>query len=157
MWRVPLTPTLPAKSAALSGENSCISEPQLIEREAGFWLARINWRRLVDFCDRTSHEEALANELGEAQVQHSQGIQTPREAQEQIGDHRGDDLQADSIVVVADELAKVEMLLDPAEQQFDLPAALVKSRDLDCCTFEIIVGNSDQSAFVTPDFDSSKL
>src|SRR5258708_4704898 len=38
-------------AAGLSGENSCISEPQLIERELRLWLARINWRRLVDFCD----------------------------------------------------------------------------------------------------------
>jgi len=40
------------------------------------------------------------------------GIQTPREAQEQIGDHRSDDLQANGVVVLAHELAKVEMLLD---------------------------------------------
>ncbi len=110
----------------------------------------------MDFCDRTSHEQALANEFGEAQIRHSQGIQTPREAQEQIGDHRGDDLQADGVVVVADELVKIEMLLDPAEQQFDLPAALVESRNLDCGAFEIIGDESYCSAFVTPDLDASQ-
>src|SRR6202043_4242944 len=90
--------------AALSGENSCIGEPQLIGRELGLWFARIHWWRLVDFCDRTSQEEALANEFGEAQVQHCQGIQTSCEAQEQIGNHRGDELQADGIVIVPDDL-----------------------------------------------------
>src|SRR5258708_29580648 len=117
--------------------KSRIGEPQLIEREFRLWLARIDWWRGVDFGDRFSHEQALANEFSESQVRHPQGVQTPREAQEQIGDHRGDDLQADGVVVVADELAKIEMLLDPAEQEFDLPAALVEGRNLDCPAVEI--------------------
>src|SRR5258708_38413147 len=87
-----------AAAAGLSREKSRIDELQLIEGEFGFRLARIDWWRGVDFCDRASREEALANELSEAQVQHSQGIQAPREAQEQIGDHRGDDLQANGVV-----------------------------------------------------------
>src|SRR5258708_39923256 len=103
-----------AAAAGLSREKSHIDELQLIEGEFGFRFARIDWWRGVDFRDRFSHEQALANELSEAQVQHSQGIQAPREAQEQIGDHRGDDLQANGGVVLAHELADVEMLLDPA-------------------------------------------
>src|SRR6266446_2763371 len=67
--------------AGLSREKSHIDELQLIEREFRFWLAGIDWRRLVDFRHRNSRKKALANELSEAQVQHSQGIQTPREAQ----------------------------------------------------------------------------
>ena len=43
------------------------------------------------------------------------------------------------------------MLLDPAEQEFDLPAALIESCNLDCRAFEIIGDESDHSAFVTPD------
>src|SRR5713226_9157044 len=124
------------KSQGCPGKKSHIGEPQLIGREFGSWFARIDWWRLVDFCDRTSREEALADEFGEAQVQHPQGIQTPREAQEQIGDHRGDDLQANGVVVSTHELAEVEMLLDPAEQEFNLPAALVEGRNLNCRAFE---------------------
>jgi len=45
----------------------------------------------------------LANKLSEAQVQHFQGIQAPRETQEQIGDHRSDDLQTNGVVVPAHE------------------------------------------------------
>src|SRR6266478_3969697 len=120
-----------AAAAGLSREKSHIDELQLIEGEFGFRFARIDWWRGVDFRDRFSHEQALANELSEAQVQHSQGIQTPREAQEQIGDHRSDDLQANGVVVLAHEFAKIEMLLDPAEQEFDLPATLVERCNLD--------------------------
>src|SRR5882757_9679051 len=124
--------------------------------EFGFRFARIDWWRAVDFRDRFSHEQALANELSEAQVQHSQGIQTPREAQEQIGDHRSDDLQANGVVVLAHELAKVEMLLDPAEQEFDLPAPLVEGRNLNCGAFEIVGDKSNRSAHVTFDLDASQ-
>jgi hypothetical protein len=114
---------LPARGRAVRGK-SCIFEPQLINREFGFGLARMNWRRLVDFCDRTSHEQSLADEFGEAQIRHFQGVQVLSETQEQIGDHRSDDLQADSVAVVADELTNIEMLLDPSEQQFDIPYML---------------------------------
>src|SRR6202163_2942485 len=122
-------------AAGLSREKSHIVEPQLIGRELGLWFARIDWWRGVDFGDGFSHEQALANQFGEAQIQHPQGIQTPREAQEQIGDHRSDDLQANGVVVPAHEFAKVEMLLDPAEQEFDLPASLVEGSNLNCRAF----------------------
>src|SRR5216683_3093551 len=133
-WDWPIRPRcdllLSPLAAGLSREKSHIVEPQLIERELGFWLAGIDWWRGVDFRDGFSHEQALANEFGEAQVQHFQGIQAPREAQQQIGDHRSDDLQANGVVVLAHEFAKVEMLLDPAEQEFDLPATLVEGSNL---------------------------
>src|SRR5260370_30960 len=137
----------PPCGAGLSREKSPIVAPQLIERELGFWLAGIDWWRGVDFRDRFSHEQALANEFGEAQLQHPQGIQTPREAQEQIGDHRSDDLQTNGVVVLAHELAEVEMLLDPTEKELDLPAPLVEGRNLDCRAFEIVGDESDRAPF----------
>src|SRR5229473_1283454 len=63
-------------AAVLSREKSHIDELQLIEGEFWFWLAGIDWRRLVDFCDRNSREKALANQFSEAQVQHPQGVQS---------------------------------------------------------------------------------
>src|SRR5258705_13084258 len=148
-------PALPRARRAVRGKLR-IFEPQLIDREFGFGLARIDWRRLVDFCDRTSHEQSLADEFCKAQIENFQGIQTLREAQEQIGDHRGDDLQADSVAVVADELTKIEMLLDPAEQQFNLPAPLVNVRNLDCGAFEIVGDEGDGPALITLDLDASQ-
>src|SRR5882757_9440208 len=150
------SPGLAPSNAGLSREKSHINELELIGMEFGFRFARIDWWRAVDFRDRFSHEQALANELSEAQVQHSQGIQTPREAQEQIGDHRSDDLQANGVVVLAHELAKVEMLLDPAEQEFDLPAPLVEGRNLNRGAFEIVGDKSNRSAHVTFDLDASQ-
>src|SRR5580700_6352077 len=99
----------PPCGAGLSREKSHIVEPQLIGRELGFWFARIDCWRRVDFLDRFPHEQSLANELSEAQVQHFQGVETPRETQEQISDHRSDDLQANGVIVPAHELAKIEV------------------------------------------------
>jgi len=42
--------------------------------------------------------------------------------QQHIGDHGGEDLQADGVFVPAEELADAQIAADPAEQQFDLPA-----------------------------------
>src|SRR6202011_414401 len=147
---------LPAKSAGLSREKTQIVEAQLIGREFGFWFARIDWWRGVDFRDRFSHEQALANKLSEAQVQHFQGIQAARETQEQIGDYRRDDLQTNGVVVPAHELAKIEMLFDPTEQKFDLPATFVERGNLDCRAFEIVGDESDFPAFVAFDLDASQ-
>src|ERR1700738_2532740 len=65
-------------AAGLSREKSHIVEAQLIGREFGFWFARIDWWRGVDFRDRFSHEQALVNMLREAQVQHFPGIEAAR-------------------------------------------------------------------------------
>src|SRR5215475_12137008 len=46
------------------------------------------------------------------------------------------------------------MLLDPAEQQFDLPAALVECRDLDRRAAHIVGDEGDEAALVTPHSDA---
>src|SRR4051812_6367685 len=68
---LPLFLPLPASGRTVRGK-SYIGEPQLIGREVGFWLAWIHWRRSVDFCDRFSHEQALADEFSEAKDRHPQ-------------------------------------------------------------------------------------
>ena len=78
------------------------------------------------------------------------------EAKKQIGDHRCDDLQTNGVIVLAHELFEIEMLLDPAEQELDLPAALVEGRNLDRRAFEIVGDEGDHSTFVTSDLDASQ-
>src|SRR5437879_9067072 len=111
--------------------KSGIAEPQLVGGELWFALTWIDRRRLVDCGDRPSREQELRDEFGEAQYRYFHAVHARRDAQQQIGDHRGEDLQADSVVVGTEEFTDIEMLLDPAEQQFNLPAALVKRRNLD--------------------------
>src|ERR1700747_1168416 len=65
------------------------------------------------------------------------------DAPQRIGDHRGKDLEADRVVVVAEEAADVEMLFDPAKQQLDLPSRLVEGSDVDGGSFEVIGQQGD--------------
>ena len=41
------------------------------------------------------------------------------------GNHRSQDLQADSVFIEGDELLDTQVLLDPFEEQFNLPTCLV--------------------------------
>ena len=52
-----------------------------------------------------------------------------RDAQQEVGTDRGPDLDAHAVAVVADETAQTKVLLDPAEEQLDLPATAVDLGD----------------------------
>jgi hypothetical protein len=119
-------------------------------------LAWVDLRWRINFSDGLAHEQALTGEFGEAQRRHFDAIQPRCKAQEQIGDHGGEDLQANSRLVGAEERADIEMLLDPTEQEFDLPAALVEGRDLDRRPLEIIGDESDGSTLVALDANTSQ-
>src|SRR6187455_99476 len=142
--------------AGLSGEDSVIAELDLIVGCSVFAFARIDWRRLVDLRDGAAHEQELADELCKAERRQLDAVGACGDAQQEVGDHRGEDLQTNRVVAVAEEPADSEMLLDPAEQQFDLPAALVERGDLDCGALEIIGQQRDPAAAVALDLDASQ-
>ncbi len=48
------------------------------------------------------------------------------------------------------------MLLDPTEQQFYLPAALIERGDLDCGAIEIVGEKGDHAALTAPDLDPAQ-
>src|SRR5215475_5840328 len=121
----PLAPPLPA-CARLSGEKLGIAELHLVWAFALFAVAGVDRCRFADLGNRASREQELADELSETDWQHGDAVDPRRDAQQQIGDHRREDLQPNGVLVVAEELADREMLLDPAEQQFDLLSALVE-------------------------------
>lgn len=73
-------------------------------------------------------------------------MRSRRDARQREGDHRGEELQADRIVVVSEKLAYLQMLFDPAKQQFDPPAALVKRGDFDSGAGKIIGHEGDRGA-----------
>src|SRR5215467_2980110 len=123
-------PWIPAFAQGCPGKSG-IAELQLIGGCSLLGFVEVKARRPVDCGEVFSRKQELADEFGKAQGRQAQGIQACDDAQEEIGDQRGDDLQANGIVVVAEKLADTEMLLDPAEQQFDLPAAFVECGDLD--------------------------
>lgn len=59
-------------------------------------------------------------------------------AQDEKGDHGNGDLNADGILGDADEVLDSKRLLDPAEEQLDLPALLLEACDLFCRCIEVI-------------------
>ena len=81
--------------------------------------------------ERFANEEAGAGELSQAQSRQLDAVKTGSDAQEGEGDHGGDDLEADGVFVAAEEGLDLEMLLDPAEEELDLPAGLVEGGDFD--------------------------
>jgi len=92
----------------------------------------------MDVGDGSPGEEELADEFGETQSRYLDVIEAGSDAQKQIGDHGGDDLEPDGVLVGAEEFADVEMLLDPAKQKLDLPSGFVEAGDLDSGAFEVI-------------------
>src|SRR5262245_30134239 len=120
---------LAPRAAGLSGEKLGIAELHLVWASALLAVAGVDRCRFADLRNRASREQELADELSETDWQHGDAVDPRRDAQQQIGDHRREDLQPNGVLVVAEELADREMLLDPAEQQFDLPSALVERGD----------------------------
>ena len=106
---------------------------------------------LVDCRDLTTLENALGNEIGEPQDGDRDAVCPGRDTQQRISDHRGEELQADRVIVISQEPADLEMLLDPTKQQLDLPAAFVERGDLNGGTFEIIGQEGDRVALLALD------
>src|SRR5262245_59964820 len=129
--------TSPRVRRAVRGKSG-IAELHLVWASAFPALARIDRWRFVDLRDHAPREHELADELSETDWRHGDVVKPRRDAQQQIGDHRGEDLQPNGILVVAEVLADRQVLLDPAEQQFDLPAALVERGNLHGRALKII-------------------
>src|SRR5215813_5071013 len=140
--------------AGLSGEKLGIAELHLVWASALLAVAGVDRCRFADLRNRASREQELADELSETDWQHGDAVDPRRDAQQQIGDHRREDLQPNGVLVVAEELADREMLLDPAEQQFDLPSALVERGDLHGRALKIIGEQGDDAALVAPHPDA---
>lgn len=73
----------------------------------------------------------------------------PEEAQQDEGDEGDVDLRFDGIFVAAKEAFDLEVLLDPLEQQFDLPALFIESGHFAGRAGEV-VGDEDERRFALP-------
>src|SRR5258707_10616403 len=86
--------TSPSECRAVRGKL-IIAELELVWVDVVGGFGRVDRRRLVDAGDRLSHEETLADELGEADWQDGDAVQAGGGAQPYEGGHCGQDLQAD--------------------------------------------------------------
>jgi hypothetical protein len=72
------------------------------------------------------------------------------------GDHRGEDLQSDRVVIAAEDVAAIAMLFDPSEHQFDLPPAFLEGGDLNCGAGKIVGAERQHAAVLAPDLDAAQ-
>src|SRR4051812_43660806 len=106
---------------------------RLVERaslEAG-------WREQPE--QRLGADAGLAAQLGEAD--------------QQVRDQCGDDLQGDGIAAGAEEALQAQVLLDPLEEQLDLPAAFVERGDARRRGLEVVGEQGDHAAAADLDLD----
>src|SRR5215212_4743565 len=116
-----------------------------MSRSRGAWVASI---RFVDVEEVCSGEQARANQFGEADGGYFEAAVAGCYAQQHIGDHGGQQLQADGVGVAAEEGPDLEMLLDPSEQQLDLPAHFVEAADVDGRALEVVGEEGDFASVV---------
>src|SRR5476649_1141108 len=106
-------------------------------------------RWLVDVGDRAALEEPRSDEIDEAEGRNFGSACSSDDAKQQVGDQSSEDLQADGVFRSAEKGADFQMLLDPSEQQLDLPTLSIKSGDFGSGVFEIVGEDGEDTAVVS--------
>jgi len=110
----------------------CIAEADLVGGASVAGGGGVDLGRSVDIGDRLSYEQRCCDEIGEADGLHDDAaLAWWRCAAADKRSWRRGSCRRTAFSERPEELAKFQMLLDPAEQQFDLPASFVKSGDVD--------------------------
>src|SRR6516162_11577023 len=140
-WLRNLAFVVPAKAHCCpgfcSGLSSLESEASLrVGRAQGGWFGRRGCVRME--AERATEAEFEAGEEQRGAVLERAGRGLLQDAQQQKGDQRDIDLGAHGVLAAADKAADLEVLLEPLEQQLDLPALFVELRDVGGGTLEIV-------------------
>src|ERR1700751_102068 len=98
----------------------------------------------------------MSDQLSEPDGGDGTAVQPGDDAQQDEGNHGGQDLQADGVLGSAEEASDVEVLLDPSEQQLDLPPRLVESSDLDGRPRRVIGHQGEPLATAALDADQTQ-
>jgi hypothetical protein len=78
-------------------------------------------RRSIELVEAPTMHDVGFDEPREGQRTANGGLQLLRHAQQQEGDQGDGDLDADGVVGGAEEAGDLQCLLDPAEEQLDIP------------------------------------
>ena len=112
--------------------------------------------RLVDRGEAAASVDEGRDELGKAARGQQGMIELSRDCDKYQGNHGGEYLQAHGVLIEGDELTDAEVLLDPAEQELDLPARLVGGGKLSGAAGLIIGEDVEDLAGVGLDGDSAQ-
>src|ERR1044071_8956275 len=89
-----------------------IVEGDLVRALAGGWPCRVGLIGLVDVGQGDAGEEAGGDEFGEADGRYLEAALAGSDAKQQIGNHCGQELETDGVLVLAKEGSDLEVLLD---------------------------------------------
>ena len=92
----------------------------------------------VDLGDGFALHQAAIDEFGEADGAELYVLCPGSKAKEHERDHGSIDLEPDGILRPAEETSELQVLLQPAKQQLDLPTQLVERCDLDGGTGHVV-------------------
>jgi hypothetical protein len=95
-------------------------------QRSGFSFRRIYWWRALDGCDVAAFEQVAANEIDKAQDRCLDPVSASGNPQQGIGNHGGKQLQADGIMVVAQE--RVAAYMTRADYPWRLPHSISYAR-----------------------------
>src|SRR6266446_9064860 len=148
----PVVPWIPAFAQGCPGKSG-ISESELVLNiTRGL---RDGWR-FVELGDGSAFEQAGAHEVCKAQCQQVRAAVARGDAQQQISNHGGKDLQTNGVFGTAKETADFEMLLDPPEQQLDLPAFAIERGDTPGRALQIVAQDGEQTTILAPQHDAAQ-
>src|ERR1700759_4638112 len=112
----------------LSGTSVAYREAELGQRDC--WPWRLDVAGVEQVRDRAAHEQMSAHDQQDRAGGVERGLGLLDQPNQQIGDEGDGDLAANGIVAAAEKACDLEVLLDPFEEQLDLPALLVEFCDL---------------------------
>jgi hypothetical protein len=106
---------------------------------------------IVNASHRAVFEQACSYQVGKAESEQAGSAVASGNAQEQVGDHGGENLQTNGVFGTTEKAADFEMLFDPSKQQLDLPAFAVESSDLASRPPDIVAQDGERTAVPAQD------
>jgi hypothetical protein len=111
---------------------------------------------LVNASHRAAFEQACSHQVGKAESEQAGSAVASGNAQEQVGDQGGENLQTNGVFGTTEKAADFEMLFDPSKQQLNLPAFAVESSDLASRPRDIIAQDGEQMAVLAAQDDATQ-
>src|SRR5260370_3871287 len=134
-------PSFPRKRQGCTGKSDISQSELVLNIERGL---QGGWG-FVEVGDGSVFEQTSAHQVCKAQCEQAGAAVARGDAQQQIGDHRGKDLQANGVFGTTEKGADFEMLLEPAKQQFDFPAFAIERGERAGLPLELLAPDGEQT------------
>src|SRR5260370_6901783 len=143
---------IPAQAQGCPGKSDISQSELVLNIERGL---QGGWG-FVEVGDGSVFEQTSAHQVCKAQCEQAGAAVARGDAQQQTGDHRGKDLQANGVFGTTEKGADFEMLLEPAKQQFDLPAFAIERGERAGRALEVVAQDGEQTTILTAQDDPAQ-